>query len=164
MARGMAAGEKIVSQAQSRAFDEGADRIGLGRSRQSRERGKWILDPKTGKLVRPWEYTGPTAELAKNAPIASGRFYEEAGPSPIDHSEINSKRKYREHMRRYDVTNASDYEKTWQQAEKERAKAVLPGKEFLEKGVHRPQGYDAKEIKEAIGRSIYELKEKARRR
>jgi hypothetical protein len=161
--RGTAAGERVVSQAQTRAFDKGYEQSNLGKRKQSRERGKWILDPRTGKLVRPWEYQGGQAELAKDAPIVSGRFYEETAPSPIDGSEINSKRKYQEHMRRNGVTHASDYKGAWARSAKEREDAHKAGLDFAQGKGFKPTGYDQKGIHEAIGRAIYDLENKGRK-
>lgn len=124
MARGMANGEGVVSQAQTKAFDEGYERT-FKPSERSKERGRWVWDEKQQKLVRPWEYDFGNTEEARAAPISSGRFYENT--SATDGTDIGSRKKHREYMKRNGLCTVDDYTKTIARKQKER-------REFLETG------------------------------
>jgi len=127
MARGIAANEPVVSQAQTRAFDEGADRIGLGKSRASKERGVWVLDRATGRLVRPWEATElDETRPAKHAPISVDRHYEGVR-SPIDGTVFQSRRQHKQYMKDRGLTTADDFNAKggyWDKAALKRAQGL----------------------------------------
>jgi hypothetical protein len=114
MARGMAAGEGITSQAQSAAFDEGADRLGLGKSERARERGRFIWDEQAQKLVRAEDYRAP--ERAIDAPIIADRIHE---GTHFDDGQrvrnIGSRRKRREFLRETGLSERSDYGPGWRE-------------------------------------------------
>lgn len=84
-------------------------------------------------------------ELAINAPILSGRFYE--GTVATDGTDIGSRKKHREYMRQNGLTTASDYRGSWAQAEK-RQEAVRRG----ERGA-----LPSKTRREAIARALYKI-------
>jgi hypothetical protein len=92
MARGMVNNEPIVSQAQTKAFDEGYERTFGDRKPQ---RGRFIYDPAQGKCVPADDYRAP--ERAADAPILSGRFYENTAAT--DGVDIGSRAKHRAYMK-----------------------------------------------------------------
>ena len=61
----------------------------------------------------------PEPELAVNAGIMSGRFYENTGKAH-DGTPINSRKDYREYQKRTGVTQIGDFKETWAKAAKER--------------------------------------------
>ena len=71
MARGMVVGEAIVSQAQTKAFDEGYERTFGARKPQ---RGRWVWDAAQGKLVSAEDYVPPAAKTGTG--IMVDRFME----------------------------------------------------------------------------------------
>ncbi len=105
MARGMVNGEAIVSQAQTRAFDDGWDRM---KHENDGRRGRFVWDEKAKRLVPAAEYH---AARAVDAPIMVDRFYE--GAVATDGTDIGSRRKRNEYMRRAGVADASDYSPGW---------------------------------------------------
>lgn len=104
MARGMVVGEPIVSQAQTREFDEGYERA-FGKDRKP-QRGRWVWDAAQGRLVPASEYRAPPPE-AKDAALLVGRFYEGV-PLP-DGTVVQSRKQYNDHLRAKGLTNASDF-------------------------------------------------------
>ena len=83
-----------------------------------------------------------TSSVALNAPILSGRFYENV--SATDGTDIGSRKKHREYMKAHGLTIASDYTNTWKQAEKQR-EAVKQGR------------LPSKTRREAIARALYRI-------
>lgn len=104
MARGTANNEPVVSQAQSKSWDDHFDQIQWS---GSKERGTWVLDPRSGKLVRPWEYVSSDSQDSARNHVLTDRHYEGTS-SPIDGSDIGSRRKRREHMRAHGVIDANE--------------------------------------------------------
>lgn len=64
--------------------------------------------------------------------------------SPIDGTDISSRRKHREYMREKGLTTADDYKSEWAQAQKSR-EAMLTG-----------QPFDTKRRREQIAKAVYE--------
>lgn len=119
--RGTAIGEKVVSKAETKEFDAGHERIfGVGRRPQV---GKWVYDRKQGKLVPVSEFVAPVE--AKNASIMMDRFYENT--CATDGTDIGSRRKHREYMRRNGLTTVDDFPKTWNGEAKNRAEYFTGG-------------------------------------
>ena len=121
MARGMVAGEGIVSQAATDEFREGHERV-FG-ERQSGQRGRWIYDAELGRLVRAEDYRPPAQAL--NAPIIADRIHEGTtihdGERVVD---IGSRQKRRDFMRRTGLEDAGDASRSYlagQRREQERA-------------------------------------------
>ena len=79
-------------------------------------------------------------QLALDAPILMDRFYENT--CATDGTDIGSRRKHREYMKRNNLTIASDFTETWSQANRER--------EAIRKGEH-----DRKERREQIERALH---------
>lgn len=115
MARGTVVGEGVVSQANTQEFEEGYERT-FGPAKKV-ERGRWIWDESQQKLVRAEDYVPPV--LAINAPVCSGRLYENVGTAH-DGTPINSRKDYREYQKRTGVTQIGDFKDTWAKAQKER--------------------------------------------
>lgn len=107
MARGTVVGESIVSQARTKEFDEGYDRV-FGPDRKP-VRGKWVWDEAQQKLVSAEDYVPP--EHATNAPILAGRFYENTAAT--DGTDIGSRTKHREYKRARGLADASDFSPGW---------------------------------------------------
>jgi hypothetical protein len=117
---------------------------GAGAASMSRRRwvytrgGKPILD-ENGNLA-PVEVAidnEPPARLQ----ISMDRHYENMAAT--DGTDIGSRRKHQEYMKRNNLTLASDYKNEWAKAEQERAKAFT--------GQH-----DKRERREAIERAFYQ--------
>lgn len=116
MARGMANGEGIVSQANSKEFDEGYDRI-FGK--REPKRGRWVWDDRAQKLIPASEYVPPATAL--NAPVMVDRFYENTRLT--DGTKINSRKDMREYFKATGYTHASDYTNEWKKAAEKREAA-----------------------------------------
>jgi len=120
MARGMAAGEPIVSQAQSDAFDKGYDRT-FG-ERKPIERGRWVWDEVQQKLVRPGEQVHA---MAKDAPICAGRIYENL--CATDGTDIGTRAKRRDYMERNGLADPQDFKDHVAQKAKDREMLLREG-------------------------------------
>jgi hypothetical protein len=150
MARGMAAGEPIVSEAQTKAWDEGCDRIGLGKGETAQERGVFVWDPKAnggrGGLVRPWEKEIDETAEAKNAPFMVGRFFE-GMTSPIDGHVFTGRTDYHRYCKERGLTTADDYDKpggAWDKAERRRQAPFSTPEQIRDR-------------QDRIGRRLYEI-------
>lgn len=106
MARGMAVGEAVVSQASTDEYRANHDRA-LG-EKPSGVRGRWIWDEARKELVRAEDYRPPPR--AVDAPIIADRIHEgtyfDDGERVRD---IGSRRKRREFLRETGLAEASDY-------------------------------------------------------
>lgn len=107
MARGTVVGEPVVSQAQTKAFDEGYERTF---SKDRGERGRFVYDERQKKLVRAEDYVPPSRAI--DAPIMAGRFYE-GSFVPGSEEDIGSRRKHREFLKRTGWVPASDCAPDW---------------------------------------------------
>jgi hypothetical protein len=133
MARGMVNNEPIVSQAQTKAFDEGYERTFGDRKPQ---RGRFIYDPAQGKCVPADDYRAP--ERAADAPILSGRFYENTAAT--DGVDIGSRAKHRAYMKDRGLAPADDFS---------------PG--YYERIRKEAQEQTRKSRREALERKFYEI-------
>jgi len=100
----MSTGADNKTMAQTKAFDAGHERIYGNRKPQ---RGRWVQDPQTGKLIPAHEYV--PAPRALDAPICVDRFMENTVAQ--DGTDIGSRAKRKDYMRRERVGDASDYSK-----------------------------------------------------
>lgn len=121
MARGMAAGEDIVSQASTPAYREGVERIFGDKPVQP---GRWYIDPKTGNLLdHP-----PELELGEGrVPVFSDLYMD--GVRAPDGTDIGSREKRRAFMQANGVVDAGDYgpgyhERVRKQQERDHVSAV----------------------------------------
>lgn len=86
------------------------------------------------------EYEAP---LAKDAPIMMDRHYENLAAT--DGTDVGSRRKHREYMKRHGLTVADDFKETWAKARKER--------DAFYTGDH--QG-ERKAVREAVDRALHQ--------
>src|SRR5512145_1143689 len=105
MARGTVVGEPVVSQANTREYEQGYERSGLGKSPEAKEKGRFIWDEERKCLVRAEDYRPPGH--AVSAPIMVDRFYE--GSRATDGTDIGSRRKHRAYMKAHGLAPADDY-------------------------------------------------------
>jgi hypothetical protein len=138
--RGTAANEPVVSQAATPAFREGHDRVFGDRPVQ---RGKWVFDTRIMKMVPADEYVPPHEN--HGLMVMTDRYYE-GTVSPIDGSDIGSRRKRREHMKEHGLVDHDDA----------KSEARIVQQEF--------QRRTDRERHEALGRAIYEVTERRRQR
>ena len=82
---------------------------------------------------------------AKNAPILSGRFYENTVAT--DGTDIGSRAKHHDYMKANNLTMSSDYTRTWEKCAEQR-EAVKQGhtpsktrRDVLERTFHKLRGY-----------------------
>jgi hypothetical protein len=121
----MVAGEPIKSMGPSKEYDQGHEKT-FGEARPDFPRGRrFRWDPELKRLVP----AGMVQEkLALVAPINSGRLYENTAAT--DGTDIGSRAKHREYMKRHNLTTADDFKGTWARQEKERERirkeGVLP--------------------------------------
>ena len=137
MARGMAAGEQIVSQAGTEEFREGFDRTFGDRKPQ---RGRWVMTSKG--LVPASEYV--PEHFAVDAPILTDRVHE--GQKAPDGTPIDTRRKRAAWMKAADVVDYSDGESLRQKRSAEQAAKA--------RGEFKPD----KELRDIIGRELYKQK------
>ncbi len=142
--RGMVAGEPIVSQAQTKDFDAGYDRtFGAGKKPQ---RGRWVM---TDHGLVPADQYVPESR-ALDAPILSGRFYEDAPPA-TDGTPLNTRERHERYMRENGVAMASDFKE-------------CGAREAAKRQAFREGRQDDRDIQETVGRVMYDLEQKGRRR
>lgn len=143
--KGMVAGQPIQTGAQSKEFDEGYERI-FGADRKP-VRGRFVYDAEAGEMVEigaDWSDTPRRAQTATEE-LTYG------GVKALDGTDISSKRKRREWMKQKNLADADDFKGTWESAAKERARYY--------QGTH-----DTREIRETVGRAMYEQRRKGRKR
>ena len=139
MARGMAAGEKIVSQAGTDEFRDGYQRVFGNRKPQ---RGRWVWDEQQQKLVPGDEYVPPAD--AKSAPLMIDRFME--GDKAPDGTDIGSRRKRKAWMEATGVADYADYK-----GARERRAAEVAAR-------RRGEFKQDPELRQFIGRELYKRK------
>ena len=91
----------------SKVFEENFDKIFGCKAPQ---RGRYIQDRNTGKLVPAAEYVPPESDSPKWAAIHGDI---EPFVSPVDGTLIDDRAKLREHNKRHGVTNVQDYGSDW---------------------------------------------------
>jgi hypothetical protein len=139
MARGMVVGEQIVSQAQTKAFDEGYERTFGARKPQ---RGRWVWDAEQGKLVSAEDYVPPEAK--HGAGIMVDRFME--GDRAPDGTDIGTRAKRAAWMRATGNADYSDFKGAREKRAKEEAAKA--------RGEIKPD----KQLRDLIGRELYKQK------
>lgn len=138
MARGMVVGEKIVSQAMTKEYEKNHARI-FGEPDPDFPRGvRFIWDPVAKELVPA---TGTSERVAVNAPILSGRFYENTAAT--DGADIGSRKRHRDYMKRNNLAMHDDFKGDFSKAAKER-EAIRNG------------DYDRKGRREDVARALYQ--------
>lgn len=114
MARGMVVNEPIVSQAQTKAFDEGYERTFGDRKPQ---RGRWVWDAERGKLVSAEEYVPPASRSGTG--IMVDRFME--GARAPDGTDISSRAKRKAWQSASGTADYSDFKGAREKRAKEEA-------------------------------------------
>lgn len=155
--RGIAAGERPVSQANTKEYNEHFEEVFEAEKLAREQRfGKWVFDPVQKRVVRPEEMPD---RRALDAPVLAGRFYENLRMP--DGRSVESRRQYNNYLRETGTTNASDYglgEKgikegsTWDKAAKDRVDMQTSGGSQA----------DRRERREIIGRALYEAEKRRR--
>ena len=113
-------------------------------------RRRWLYTMAGQPLAEPVELT-EDAVLPEDtqAPVYTDRYME--GLQATDGTDISSRAKRREYMRRNNLADADDFKGTW-------AKAAQEGPRLFE-----AKGYDKAARREAIGRALYNLEKRGRR-
>ena len=107
--RGMVAGQPIVSQAQTQAFDEGFDRT-FGE--RKRERGRFIYrDGQCIPVDADWTDTSGSGGHRSEAEVYGDAIATDGTP-------INTRRRLREYLKETGLTHASDYSDAFRAREK----------------------------------------------
>ena len=109
---------------------------------------RWIYKPSHPKanargFVAEADLSIDPSPKAINAPILSGRFYENM--KATDGTDIGSRKRHREYMKMHGLTTADDFKSQWQSAEAERQRVREEGRmptdakrrEALERGMYR---------------------------
>lgn len=135
--KGSVAGQAIKTDPLTKEYAENFDRIFA--KREAQKGGRWVWDEEQKRLVPASEYR---ERMALHASIVTDRFYENT--QATDGTDIGSRRKHREYMRRNNLTTVDDYTGHFAAAEKER--------EAIRKGEN-----DRKGRREDIARVMYQL-------
>lgn len=87
-------------------------------------RRRYIQDPKTLELIEVTsDYQAPTRN--DTGALWGDRHYD--GLQATDGTDISSRSKHREYMKRNNLTTVDDYKETWAQAQKERERYYTQG-------------------------------------
>lgn len=108
---------------------------------------KYVWDEESKSLV---EVGSDWTDAERRAPTPTEEI-SYGGLRATDGTDISSRRKRREYMRRHNLVDANDYAETWAKAQKER--------ETFRRGEHTNP-----ERREALGRIAYQYEMKRRRR
>lgn len=143
--RGMVAGQAITTQAQTKEFDEGYERIFGDRRKPCRGRFVWSDEAQAMVEVgADWEPTD-----AEKMPVFTDRYME--NDRAVDGTDISNRTRRRNYMKARGLADANDFTQHIEKKEKERA-AFLAGKD------HDPT------LHNTIGRALYEARKKGKRR
>ena len=110
-------------------------------------RKRWVQDPVTLELVPAEEYV-PKNQLIPHGRVHGDLHYD--GLRATDGTDISTRTKHREYMRRHGLATVDDYKKTWSEAEKRRTE-------------YRTRGVGGAATGE-VGRIVHQLEEASRRR
>lgn len=112
------------------------------------QRGKWVWDNVRGELVPAHEY-GLKTEPEVRTEISTDRHYENIGAT--DGTDIGSRRKHQEYMKRHGLTLADDFKGEWNKAEQSREKFYRGD-------------FDHNARRDALGRAMYEASKRKPRK
>jgi hypothetical protein len=140
--------ESIKSRSEMRTlvtddFRDNHERI-FGERKSSR--GRWVQDPSSGELVPAEQYVAPHTQ--ERTPVLTDLYMD--GIAATDGTDISSRRKRNEYMRRNRLADADDFKGEWAKAEEKRT--------TFYQGEH-----DHKARREALGRAAYQLQQRKRR-
>lgn len=141
--KGMVAGQPIQTGAQTKAFDDGYDRI-FGERRP--QRGRWIWDEEAKQMV---QVDAGWTDAEARAPVATeGVVY--SNLRATDGTDVSSRAKREQYMKQKGLVATGDFTEHWRKADKARAAGESAA--------------DARERREIIGRALHEAGPKARQR
>lgn len=110
-------------------------------------RRRWVYTEGGQPLAEPLEVT-EEAQAPARLEVAAGGFYE--GQRALDGTDVSTRRRFNEYLRRTNCAVADDFKTTWADAAKARADALAGRK-------RNPQ------LRETIGRVAYQMEMKRRR-
>lgn len=111
-------------------------------------RRRWVYTEGGRPLPEPYEAT-EEAQPVVRVEIAAGALYD--GQRALDGTDVSTRRRFDEYMKRNGLAMADDFKGEWQKAAQSR-EAYRAGRK------RDPQ------LREAIGRAAYELEKKGRRK
>ncbi len=112
--RGMVAGQPITTQAQTKEFDEGFERI-FGNVKP--KRGRTVYTSGGEPLAQPIEVGDDWSADAGRAQTVTEELVYGNARTPGDGVPINSRKRHREYLKQNGLTMASDYSEAHQQRE-----------------------------------------------
>jgi hypothetical protein len=139
MARGTVVGEAVVSQANTKDYEDGYERTFGDRKPQ---RGRFVWDAQAKKLVSAEDYVPPEAK--HGAGIMVDRFME--GDRAPDGTDIGSRQRRKAWMAATDSVDFSDFKGARERRAKEEA--------ARKRGEFKPD----KQLRDLIGRELYKQK------
>lgn len=100
-------------------------------------RRRYIQDPVTFELIEVTpDYVAPARESAKNVgALWNDRHYD--GVKATDGTDISTRAKHREYMKRNNLTTTDDFKQTWAQAQKARENYFTQGGSISRSDVER---------------------------
>lgn len=111
-------------------------------------RGRWVWDAKQNRLVRAEEYVPEHRD--ERQPLYTDRHHE--GTVATDGTDIGSRAKRREYMKRNGLAEADDFKGVWAKTEAQKAEANRLGGDPRQ----------LRDLAEQVGRTAYELGSKKR--
>lgn len=100
----MSTGKDPKTMAVTKEYEAGFERTFGDRKPQ---RGRWVADPETGKLIPAHEYV--PKHVDKRVPVLTDRHYEGTRALDKDKTDIGSRRKRNEYMRRKGLIDQNDF-------------------------------------------------------
>lgn len=113
-------------------------------------RRRWVYTEGGRPLPQPVEVGGDYEDAPRTAAHRVDLYMD--GVRATDGTDIGSKAKRREYMKRNNLADADDFKGTWAKAAEDRAR------------FYGAKGHDRAARREAIGRAIYNMEAKGRRR
>lgn len=137
--RGSVAGQAIQSQAQTREFDEGYERV-FGKVRKP-ARGRTVYTSGGEPLPEPIEVGDDWTDAERRAQTATEELTY-GGARATDGTPINSRKKHREYLKRNGLTHASDFSPQYTEnvkanQERETAREI---RQIVDRDVHKVFG------------------------
>lgn len=71
------------------------------------QRGRWVADPETGKLIPAEQYVPKS--VSKRVPVVTDRYYEGTRALDANRTDIGSRRKRTEYMKRRGLIDQADF-------------------------------------------------------
>ena len=98
---------------------------------------RFIQDPVTLELIEvTQDYVAPVRESAKNqGALWNDRHYD--GNQATDGTDISTRAKHRDYMKRNNLTTVDDFKDTWAQAQKKREDFYTRGGSFNRQDIER---------------------------